>query len=268
MYDQWTPRPTIIEGNKKTQAAPDVPKPKQTTTLKHCQQDTLRDVIRAGCHTLLVGQAGTGKTQAAELGLDYYPVSIGEQTTKTDLLGYCSPVTGDYVSTPVRQAFEGGGILLLDEIDAGNANTLTILNGLLANGQCSFPDGAVRKHESFYVVAAANTFCNGADRKYVGRNKLDGAFLDRFVMIDWMLDEALEEAIARSILDSPDTSAVLGYVRSVRRQVIEKRLDIIVSPRAVIAALRLMKTGMSYDEAMAIALLNKIDSRTKDILQI
>ena len=243
MYDHWSPYTSIVSDNSMPQCEKHTtPKPKQTTAIKHCQQDTLRDVIRAGCHALLVGQAGTGKTQAAEnvaneLGLDFYPVSIGEQTTKTDLLGYCSPVTGDYVSTPVRQAFESGGILLLDEIDAGNANTLTILNALLANGQCSFPDGIVRQHKNFFVIAAANTFCNGADRKYVGRNKLDGAFLDRFVMMDWVLDLDLEDAIAESILPGSATvRSVTKYVRTIRRQVAEKHLDVIVSTRSIIAA--------------------------------
>ena len=275
MYDTWTPRRVIVLDDnataQKTNRTKNVSYPEKAA-LKHCQQDLLRDVIQSGLHALLVGGAGTGKTQAAEnvaveTGLDFYPMSIGEQTTKTDLLGYCSPVTGNYVSTPVRNAFEKGGILLLDEIDAGNANTLTILNALLANGYCSFPDGIIQKHDSFYVVAAANTYGNGADRKYVGRNKLDGAFLDRFVMIDWTLDTELENDIAKGIMPE-QSDQVVSYVRAIRRQVEQKHLDVIVSTRSIIATLRLMKNGMPFNEAVKIALLSKLDNKTKSILDI
>ena len=84
---------------------------------------------------MMVGAAGAGKSkmvsQAARVfKLDFYPMSIGAQTTKSDLMGFMN-AQGDYTSSPVRMAFENGGVLLLDEIDAGNSGTLTILNNLL-----------------------------------------------------------------------------------------------------------------------------------------
>jgi cobaltochelatase CobS len=46
---------------------------------------------------------------------------------------------GKLVRTLLREAYEHGGVFLLDEIDAGNPGVLTVLNALLANGQVGFP---------------------------------------------------------------------------------------------------------------------------------
>ena len=71
-----------------------------------------------------------------------------------------------------------------------------MLNSALANGSCAFADGMVKRHEDFILIATANTFGNGANAQYVGRNQLDSATLDRFVTIEWGYDEELEMAIA------------------------------------------------------------------------
>src|SRR5699024_2303605 len=85
---------------------------------------------------------------------------------------------------------------LLDEIDAGNPNVLAALNSALANNYCAFPDGMVKRHDNFRVIAAANTFGSGANIVYAGRNPIDGATKDRFVFIDFDIDENMERQIA------------------------------------------------------------------------
>ncbi len=82
-------------------------------------------------------------------------------------------------------------MFLCDEIDAGNANVLATLNALLSQPIAAFPDGMVERHENFAFLAAGNTTGAGADMKFVGRNQLDGATLDRFVFVFWEYDEEL-----------------------------------------------------------------------------
>lgn len=60
---------------------------------------------------------------------------------------------------------------------------------------CPFPCGMVERHKDFYVVASGNTYGRGADRRFVGRNPLDGAFINRFVCVTVDYDPKLEKYI-------------------------------------------------------------------------
>jgi hypothetical protein len=104
--------------------------------------------------------------------------------------------------------YENGGLNLADELDAGDSNVLTSINMMLANGECWLPDRpskpVAKQHKDFCLVAAANTFGFGADARYVGRNALDYATLERFgggvIYMDY--DRRIEAKLARqSVLD-------------------------------------------------------------------
>lgn len=200
--------------------------------------------------TYLVGPAGTGKSTIAEnasqaLGLDFYSKSCSSQATESSLLGYMS-ATGQYVGTGFRQAFEFGGVYLLDEVDNGNANVLTVLNSALANTFMAFPDGMVKRHENFVLVATANTYGHGATAEYVGRNPLDAAFLDRFASVTIGYDNAIEEAMLNAVGLDPTVSAKwLNVVRVARKNVQDYGLRVVVSPRATINGAKLLK-GDAY----------------------
>jgi len=144
----------------------------------------------------LVGASGSGKShickQVAEsLALEFSAISVGQQTTKNEFFGYMG-VNGNYVTTEFRKRYEFGGVFLIDEIDAGNAGVLTSINSATSNGFCSFPDGMIKKHDDFICIAAANTFGNGANKMFVGRNVLDGATKNRFIFINMDYDKQLE----------------------------------------------------------------------------
>ena len=151
---------------------------------------------------MLVGGAGGGKTHLASsvaeaLKLQFYPMSVGLQTTKSDLLGFIN-VHGVYMPSPIRLAYDPCGVLLLDEFDAAHAGVITILNSLLANGHCSFPDKIVEKHKDFICLCACNTYGKGGTMEYVGRNRLDAATLDRFIVLDVDYDNKLETLLTNN----------------------------------------------------------------------
>jgi cobaltochelatase CobS len=73
---------------------------------------------------------------------------------------------------------------------------LLAFNAALANGVAAFPDGSIKRHPETVIIAAANTWGFGGDANYIGRAKLDAAFLDRFVTLAWGYDEDLERTIA------------------------------------------------------------------------
>lgn len=212
--------------------------------------------LAAGVNVWLAGPAGSGKTTtcekiAAALNLNFFPVSVGGQTTKSDLLGFVD-ATGTYRRSVVREAFEKGGLLLIDEIDSAGANVLTILNALLANGYCSFPDGVIKKHENFRCVAAANTYGRGADRQYVGRNQIDFATLDRFAFVEFNYDEKLETAL---VGDDPRAVAWCEHVQSLRHAADSLKMRVVISPRASIGGARMIAAGVADFGALENALI-------------
>lgn len=215
--------------------------PNKVIGVCHKLTQQIAEVCNIGIHQMLVGPAGGGKTTCCEkvaeiLDLKFYPMSVGPQTTKSDLLGFID-AAGNYHSTPLRDAFENGGLLLLDEVDAANAGVLTIINALLANGYCSFPDGVIQRNEKFRCICACNTYGRGADRQYVGRNQLDAATLDRFAVVDFDYDEELERAIA---CNDEWVEKIISY----RKRAFDLKMRVVISPRASIFGAKLLAAGM------------------------
>jgi MoxR-like ATPase len=238
------------------------------TGIQHHNFETLIHIVHAGQPVMLVGPAGTGKSHAAEqaaevLGLEFYAMSVGAQTSKSDLIGYMDAMK-NYVTTPFRKAYEEGGLFLLDEIDAGNSNVLIQLNAALANGYMSFPDQMVRRHDNFRFVASANTFGLGANRQYVGRNQLDAATLDRFVTLQWDIDANVEESLAIGHYGP----SWLGVVRMVRDYVEQRELRIVVSPRATQRGAKLLAAGLDFNDVLHMALLSQFQADEKKDLHV
>ncbi|WP_242883781.1 AAA family ATPase [Actinomadura litoris] len=212
--------------------------------------------LGAGCHVLLVGPAGTGKSmmaqQAAEaFEQEFHALSLGPTTPMSKIFGYYD-AHGHYHGTPFRRAFEHGGLMLLDELDSGHPGLLAELNQALSIRSCAFADGMVEAHPDFRLVATANTYGTGGDRQYVGRQALDAATLDRYIVIDVPVDEGLEERLALGFAPSRQDEAmrVVKEVRRLRATAAEKRLPVMFSPRASIDAARLLQAGASVEQAM------------------
>lgn len=234
---------------------------KELKGLKHKKLKQLIKLVSANLNVLMVGMAGTGKTKGASqvaeaLGLPFYCISVGSQTSKSDILGY-QDANGNYVRTAFREAYENGGVFVMDEIDAGNSNVLIVLNSALANDICSFPDKMVERHKDFRFIATANTYGNGADRTYVGRNQLDGATLDRFVVLDWQIDEALERALVKNY----ELGEVwLDTIHDFRRKVEDHGLRAIISPRATIKGSQELELGFKIDDVIESVILPQMPS--------
>lgn len=237
--------------------------------LKHKQLEQLIKYCALRLSPLMVGMAGTGKTHAGEqtasaLGLNFYAMSVGAQTSKSDIIGYMA-ANGQYVTTHFRKAYEEGGVFLMDEIDAGNANVLIQINAALSNGLCAFPDAMVKRHEDFVFIASANTFGNGANRQYVGRNQLDAATLDRFAVIEWFIDDDLEAQLTTGI----NGKAWYMAVRAARDYVAEKKIRALVSPRATQKGSKLLHVGQDLSEVIDATLLGSVpEDKKQDVRDV
>jgi MoxR-like ATPases len=238
--------------------------------VQHHKFELLLHVVGANLPVFMVGPAGTGKTAAAEtvarsLGLKFYAISVGSQTSKSDIFGY-KDANGAYHPTAFRIAYENGGVFLLDEADAGNANVLVGLNAALSNGYVFFPDAKqVKMHDDFRMIATANTFGNGASRQYVGRNQLDAATMDRFTVMTWDIDDRIEESLAA--LSPTFGTRWLRVVREVRDEAINKlELRAVVSPRATMRGALLLESGVTYEDAVQVALIANMPEVERPVL--
>ena len=212
--------------------------------LAHREFPNLLAMAQAQVNILMVGPAGSGKTTAAEmlskaLGLDFY--FNGAIDTEYKLKGFID-AQGRLVQTSFRQAFEHGGVYLFDEVDASLPSATMAFNAALANGWCDFPDRRVIKHPDTVIIAAANTYMGGATFEYVGRNKQDAAFADRFAVLEWDVDEALETALCRD-------KSWCAHVQRVRARAKLKGLKVIISPRASFDGAKLLAQGLAWDFA-------------------
>ena len=154
--------------------------------------------------------------------------------------GFRSP-TGDYVPGIMREPYEHGGILCLDELDNSNPSVLTSLNAALDGQWASFPDKMVKRHEDFTVIAGANTFGRGADRVYVGRMQLDGATLNRFGFVEWDYDEEAEFDWA-----GRDQTPRVEWVQEVRHRLAYLHIRHVVGPRNSIRGAMMLRNGESW----------------------
>lgn len=213
--------------------------------LTHYATPSVIRAVSRGDAVMMVGPAGCGKTTIGEhvataLQLPFFITNTINDTH--ELKGFVDGY-GNYHSTPFRQAYEQGGLWIADEIDAWDASALLAANSALANGYSNFPDcqTPVRRHESFRMVATANTYGNGADRVYIGRNELDAASLDRFAMINVDYDLSLEQHFAGS------NDRWLNRVWAVRKRVAEKRIRHVVSSRAISRGALALADGEEWD---------------------
>lgn len=194
----------------------------------------------------LVGPAGTGKTMAAgkvaeALEMPFY--FNGAIDSEYKLRGFVD-AQGRIVSTQFTKAYRDGGVYLFDEADSSLPPALLAFNAALANSHFDFPEGIVKRHPKFICIAAANTFGMGANAEYVGRMKQDAAFLDRFVFIEWNIDEALERALAGN-------DYWVDYVQGVRARAVATGLRAVISPRASIFGATLLAAGFTQEKVIA-----------------
>src|SRR3954453_1745716 len=242
-----------LSGKVATLTAQLNPAPRMPVVHHYALADVILD-ISAREPVLMVGPAGTAKStiakQAADsLKLAYYELSLNPGMTATAITGYMQ-ATGEYVSTLFRQAYENGGVFHFDEFDNGHPSTLATTNAALAGDRMAFPDGMVMRHPDFVCVASANTFGRGADRQYVGRQQIDAATLDRFIVEEILIDEDMETHVAESF-GYARTADVLAYVRGLRKNAELNRMPVIVSPRASYGMCKLLKAGKSWASTVA-----------------
>lgn len=207
----------------------------------HNSYNKLKTCLTSGVAPMIVGPAGSGKSLACEqlsreLKLSFYVANRVQNSF--ELTGFVN-AQGKYVPTQFYEAYTKGGLFLFDEVDASAPEALVTINNAIAQGYMSFP-GHVKNlamHENFRLIAAGNTYGKGATSLYTGRNILDAATLDRFMIIDWDYDINLEK-------NNVQNKQLLEFCWELRKATKKLGFDneIIVSTRSIISLEKIINT--------------------------
>ena len=222
---------------------------------KHERYEEIKACIQNDIPVYLVGAAGSGKNFtleqiAKELGLNFYYTNSVHQEYK--LTGFID-AGGTYHETEFYRAMKNGGLFFLDEMDASIPEVLVLLNAAIANKYFEFPVGRVQAHKKFRVVAAGNTFGNGADEQYTGRLVLDQATLDRFVVIEFNYDKNVELFLAKG------DDSLVDFIREMRAQATQKGIRATFSYRCIISVCKL-KNIIPLERVLLISVFKGLDA--------
>jgi hypothetical protein len=154
----------------------------------------VENIIKSGIFypVYISGPTGNGKSTMVEQICAKHKkplirVNLNMMTDEEQLIGSKTLQEGnvEVVEGPVLIAMRNGTTLLLDEIDAGSANTLLCLQPILEGKPYYFKlkNEMIVPADGFNILATANTKGKGSDDgRYIGTNILNEAFLERFAV--------------------------------------------------------------------------------------
>lgn len=206
-----------------------------------------------GQNLWLHGHTGTGKTTLAEqvaarIGFPVHRLNLDSNIERSDMVGSKEltvengvPVT-TYVEGILPRAMQQPSFLILDEMDAGQADVLfTIQRALEKKGLVLTEDGGrvVQSHALFRFIATANSRGQGDEYGwYQGVRPMNVATLDRFgvfIEVDY-LDKTTEQKLLTNkypTLKKSDAEEMSQFAVEVRQAFKTGELSTTISPRGM-----------------------------------
>ena len=202
-------------------------------------------------------------------------VNLNMMTDEEQLIGTKTLEDGnvEIVEGPVLIAMRTGCTLLLDEIDAGSANTLLCLQPILEGKPYYFKlkNEMIVPAEGFNIFATANTKGKGSDDgRYIGTNVLNEAFLERFAVTfeqDYP-NAKIEQKIIENLMDSfgcPDkefAETLVKWADAIRRTFADGGVDETITTRRMIHIVRAYAIFKKREKAVELC-CNRFDTATK-----
>jgi MoxR-like ATPase len=206
-------------------------------------------------------------------------INLNMMTDEEQLVGSKTLEDGnvEIVEGPVLIAMRTGCTLLLDEIDAGSANTLLCLQPILEGKPYYFKlkNEMIVPATGFNIVATANTKGKGSDDgRYIGTNVLNEAFLERFAVtfeqeypsakIEVKIIKNLMESF--NCLDEEFAETLVKWAEAIRRTFEDGGVDETITTRRMIHIVRAFAIFKDRKKAVELC-CNRFDTATKVAFQ-
>jgi MoxR-like ATPase len=203
-------------------------------------------------------------------------VNLNMMTDEEQLIGTKTLEDGNVliVEGPVLIAMRTGCTLLLDEIDAGSANTLLCLQPILEGKPYYFKlkNEMIVPAPGFNIFATANTKGKGSDDgRYIGTNVLNEAFLERFAVTfeqDYP-NAKIEQKIIENLMESYECKDVefaetlVKWADAIRRTFADGGVDETITTRRMIHIVRAYAIFKKREKAVELC-CNRFDTATKN----
>jgi len=243
----------------------------------------IESIIKSGefYPTYITGPTGNGKSTMVEQVCaknkrDLIRINLNTMSDEEQLIGSKTLEDGNVtvVEGPVLIAMRTGSVLLLDEIDAGAANTLLCLQPILEGKPYYFKlkNEVITPASGFNIIATANTKGKGSDDgRYIGTNVLNEAFLERFAVTfeQEYPTRANELKIINNLMethgcvDKEFAELLVKWAESIRRTFDDGGLDETITTRRLVHVIKAF--SIFKDQAKAIELCcNRFDEQTKE----
>ena len=242
----------------------------------------LENIIKSGIFypAYISGPTGNGKSTMVEQICAKHKrplirVNLNMMTDEEQLIGSKTLEDGnvEVVEGPVLIAMRNGTALLLDEIDAGSANTLLCLQPILEGKPYYFKlkNEMIVPAEGFNIFATANTKGKGSDDgRYIGTNVLNEAFLERFaVTFEQEYPNAkIEVKIIKNLmetfgcLDAEFAETLVKWAEAIRRTFEDGGVDETITTRRMIHIVRAFAIFKNQQKAVELC-CNRFDAATK-----
>lgn len=242
----------------------------------------LENIIKSGIFypAYISGPTGNGKSTMVEQICAKHKrplirVNLNMMTDEEQLIGSKTLIEGNVqiVEGPVLIAMRTGTTLLLDEIDAGAANTLLCLQPILEGKPYYFKlkNEMIIPAAGFNIIATANTKGKGSDDgRYIGTNILNEAFLERFAVtfeqdyptakVEVKIVKNLMETY--SCVDEEFAETLVKWADAIRRTFADGGVDETITTRRMIHIVRAF--AIFKDRVKAVELCcNRFDAATK-----
>ena len=242
----------------------------------------LENIIKSGIFypAYISGPTGNGKSTMVEQICAKHKkplirVNLNMMTDEEQLIGSKTLENGNVqiVEGPVLIAMRNGTSLLLDEIDAGSANTLLCLQPILEGKPYYFKlkNEMIVPKEGFNIFATANTKGKGSDDgRYIGTNVLNEAFLERFaVTFEQEYPTAkVEIKIIKNLMETYScvnevfAETLVKWAEAIRRTFDDGGVDETITTRRMIHIVRAYAIFKTEKKAVELC-CNRFDSATK-----
>ena len=226
------------------------------------------------------GPTGNGKSTTVEQACaknkrPLIRVNLNMMTDEDQLIGSKTLVDGNVqvVEGPIIIAMRNGIPLLLDEIDAGSANTLLCLQPILEGKPFYFKlkNELIYPAPGFTVFATANTKGKGSeDGRYIGTNVLNEAFLERFAVTfnQAYPSASVERKIVLNLMksygceDADFAETLVKWADAIRRTFDDGGVDETITTRRLVHIVRAFSIFKDKKKAVELC-INRFDDVTR-----